>query len=727
MGLLFVLLLCSCSAKKSAVKIKESSIFAAAEEETAPIAEENQEFFMTVKSSDGEPLTLKSGEEVTLPAVYETATGGEIVYNENGETMTTEPGLVMTYAEGSPVIGSSGEPETYQGGEEITNVLGLSVYESNGEKATRSAGETVTHGEDDIIYDADGNRKIYTDEPLTHSAGETMLDENGEPLTKPVVFSVDAEGEHVTDEYGNAETEIAEIVTLNNGEPRTEVSGEAATRLAYPETPEKIFDTYVESGAYYISNLLSAYVYLHAEEVNANNIYYKYSEDSEEIYDGFYDENGNAIYINNVFLDILGPECQRFNIYYDLEGYAYIMQDGTGNVLTAESADDGANVTMEAVRYTIYPQFKNWENAPITVEDSQKWIIKKAGDGTFVLASALNENYVLTVNDFYGMQGANLILLRADGRDEQLFCFTTDEPKLERYLEEGNYFVRSGLTSWMMMSIANWSYADWANLQLETATGGDNQLFTIYYDEYGFATIAHNSSSEVLTVPEYNAYTGQNVCQIASDGGLWQKWILEPNEDGGFYIRSALNYEIVINLFGSKTYPGANIGLYVNDGTYSQYWYFMTEAPYVPVTSDQYMTAYAQGYYSPSEYLIMVDTTACRVGIFQGSQGNWEMIYYWLCAPGRETDPTVLGEFCIEGKNYSFDGNTDSPDWYTCYYVSGFHGEYLFHSIIYYQGTWDVMADALGAPLSHGCVRLATENAKWIYDNAPIGTTVVTY
>ena len=33
----------------------------------------------------------------------------------------------------------------------------------------------------------------------------------------------------------------------------------------------------------------------------------------------------------------------------------------------------------------------------------------------------------------------------------------------------------------------------------------------------------------------------------------------------------------------------------------------------------------------------------------------------------------------------------------------------------------------LGMALSHGCVRLDINNAKWIYDNIPSGTTVVVY
>ena len=37
------------------------------------------------------------------------------------------------------------------------------------------------------------------------------------------------------------------------------------------------------------------------------------------------------------------------------------------------------------------------------------------------------------------------------------------------------------------------------------------------------------------------------------------------------------------------------------------------------------------------------------------------------------------------------------------------------------------MDGRVGIPLSHGCVRLVIDNAKWIYDTIPAGTTVVVY
>ena len=54
-----------------------------------------------------------------------------------------------------------------------------------------------------------------------------------------------------------------------------------------------------------------------------------------------------------------------------------------------------------------------------------------------------------------------------------------------------------------------------------------------------------------------------------------------------------------------------------------------------------------------------------------------------------------------------------------------FCGNYLFHSVTYYQNTFNIMDGRFGMNLSHGCVRLQIDNAKWIYDNIPSGTKVV--
>lgn len=65
-------------------------------------------------------------------------------------------------------------------------------------------------------------------------------------------------------------------------------------------------------------------------------------------------------------------------------------------------------------------------------------------------------------------------------------------------------------------------------------------------------------------------------------------------------------------------------------------------------------------------------------------------------------------------------------------YVTGIDGDYLFHSVPY---TENFRSDSLeteeynklGEEASLGCVRLAVGDAKWIYENCPVGTHVKIY
>lgn len=134
------------------------------------------------------------------------------------------------------------------------------------------------------------------------------------------------------------------------------------------------------------------------------------------------------------------------------------------------------------------------------------------------------------------------------------------------------------------------------------------------------------------------------------------------------------------------------------------------------------VTDRAQGYYSPTGWLILVDTNNCQLHVFRGYQYNWERYDSWVVTCGAPSTPSVKGVYSVEdNKGYVFGHG------YSCYYYTGWNGPYLFHSIKYYEGTFDVMDGTLGGHVSAGCVRMPIDRAKWIYDYIPVGTTVVTY
>ncbi|MCC8081985.1 MAG: L,D-transpeptidase family protein [Lachnospiraceae bacterium] len=152
--------------------------------------------------------------------------------------------------------------------------------------------------------------------------------------------------------------------------------------------------------------------------------------------------------------------------------------------------------------------------------------------------------------------------------------------------------------------------------------------------------------------------------------------------------------------------PGDNSGYYTNQKK---------------ITTTDTMHAKAMQYSSPTQYLIMVDRDAHKVGIFTGSQGQWTYVAKWDCANGKASTPTVGGVFSVQNKGTYFDSGSSR-----CYWWTQFYGNYLFHSVLYTKsGT--LQDGRVGMALSHGCVRLEIQNAKWIYDNVPRGTTVVVY
>ncbi len=97
-----------------------------------------------------------------------------------------------------------------------------------------------------------------------------------------------------------------------------------------------------------------------------------------------------------------------------------------------------------------------------------------------------------------------------------------------------------------------------------------------------------------------------------------------------------------------------------------------------------------------------------------------------ICSSGADGG-TITGNFSIY---YKADWNPLFGDVYGKY-VSGFSGDYLFHSVPYFNAESDTLEvdeyNKLGTSASMGCIRMAVADTKWIYDNCDIGTEVEVY
>ena len=108
--------------------------------------------------------------------------------------------------------------------------------------------------------------------------------------------------------------------------------------------------------------------------------------------------------------------------------------------------------------------------------------------------------------------------------------------------------------------------------------------------------------------------------------------------------------------------------------------------------------------------------------IYKGSINNWDKIKSFKCSTGIESEKTPTGIFDVRERGAWF--FSDKYNQGGKYWVQ-FYGDYLFHYVTYNKDQSEVVDYTLGVPASHGCIRLKTEDAKWIYDNIESGTKVI--
>lgn len=321
--------------------------------------------------------------------------------------------------------------------------------------------------------------------------------------------------------------------------------------------------------------------------------------------------------------------------------------------------------------------------------------------------------------------GTRLQLWQANGSPAQAFALasTTDA------LPNGTYTLTVANTN-LAIDVANASYASGANVQVFQSNNSGAQKWNVARNADGTYTIVNAASGKALDVAGGSAYSGANVQQYQPNGSAAQRWSI-TFDAGGYKIASAAGAggACVLDVSGGITSNGSaanggNLQVYQSNNSAAQR-FTLQPTTYVPPMPPTQLSMYtrAQGRFSATNRLIMVDTTNCRVGIFSGGMGYWNMDAYWTCSTGKPSTPTVIGEFTVTGKGYSFGENHG----YSCYYYTQFYGDYLIHSIQYYANSFRVMDGRLGVHVSNGCVRMSIDQAKWIYDNIPYGTKVVTY
>ncbi|MDD6107954.1 MAG: S-layer homology domain-containing protein [Clostridiales bacterium] len=135
---------------------------------------------------------------------------------------------------------------------------------------------------------------------------------------------------------------------------------------------------------------------------------------------------------------------------------------------------------------------------------------------------------------------------------------------------------------------------------------------------------------------------------------------------------------------------------------------------------------YAKLLSTAKPYRLEVVRNQCTVLVYGlDKSGNYSILYHaFVCGPGNST-PLGTFQTPYKARWNPLMGGTYGQ------YVTQITGNYLFHSVPYNSMHENDLCyklyNQLGTICSHGCVRLTCADAKWIYDNCPIGTTVRIY
>ena len=364
---------------------------------------------------------------------------------------------------------------------------------------------------------------------------------------------------------------------------------------------------------------------------------------------------------------------------------------------------------------------QNWAKG-----DGPLWIPEIYGGHLILHAKGIGK--VLDVFGGKSKSGTNVQTYKLNRTKAQLFSLVATSD-----FWGGVYFIDQATDWTKVVDIESeaWLDSSWdsgANALLWTATGAANQRFDFRCVGGNVYEIYCVRSGLALDVAEANWHG--RVRQWEPNHSAAQRWLISWNKKKRHYeIRSMLQVNgLALDVSENRIADGTAIQCWDRNYCNAQGWLFnrtvwVDDPRPIRIPQDQQdMMNVANGFSSSTGWLILTNLSTCRVGVFTGSQGNWSLISYMTCSPGAYESPTVSGVYRVTGHVFSFGSG------YTCWYATQFYGNYLFHSVLYYPGSMSSIKDGrLGEHLSHGCVRLAIEDARWIYYEVPNGTTVYNY
>ena len=310
-------------------------------------------------------------------------------------------------------------------------------------------------------------------------------------------------------------------------------------------------------------------------------------------------KNGSMNNSANIELSTFNNETdnQAFIVSHDAQGYITFTNAKSGKVLDVSDGKAGNS--------------KNVQQYESNGTRAQKWVVKKSNKG-YMIISALDSNYVLDVSGDKASNGANVQLYIGNGSDAQNWNIEKFVSKYEQLdalansnkntISDGKYVIRTALNSSFGLDVKGGSTSNYGNIQLYLNNDSTAQAFKVSHDAQGYVTFTNVNSGKALDVSGGIASNGRNVQQYTSNGTRSQKWIIKKTgnnsnaqkwnftkymtkqeklnqlatenknaiSDGVYKVVNAQNSNYVLDIASGSKNNGANVQLYLSNGTTAQ-------------------------------------------------------------------------------------------------------------------------------------------------------------
>lgn len=261
-----------------------------------------------------------------------------------------------------------------------------------------------------------------------------------------------------------------------------------------------------------------------------------------------------------------GTNAQVWKITHDSKGYMIITNINSGKVLEVQNGLQQNETNI-------------WQNK-LNNSKAQKWIAVKTSNGNVQIISALNENMRLDLKNAKVSNGANIQLYSNNGSMAQMWKFVKFDyldymAKTNRnVIVNGSYIIRSVINKNYVLDVSGGSMSNGGNVQLYENNMTLAQRWNVSHDEKGYLTILNVKSGKALDVHSAMAQNNSNIQQYDSNGTKAQKWIALRKTDGSIKLVSALNRNMCVDLTYALITNAQNIQLYEDNNSNAQGWYF---------------------------------------------------------------------------------------------------------------------------------------------------------